>query len=36
VFAVIRSKAAGRTPEFDFEKIDVLSRAAIHAAEGQG
>jgi hypothetical protein len=36
VFAVIRSKAAGDRPGFDWQKIDVLSRAAIEAAESQG
>ena len=36
VFAVIRSKAAGEMPGFDWQKIDVLSRAAVQAAEGQG
>jgi hypothetical protein len=36
VFAVIRSKAVDQTPGFDRQKIDVLSRAAVEAAEGQG
>jgi hypothetical protein len=36
VFAVIRRKAAGDRPGFDWQKIDVLSRAAIEAAESQG
>ena len=36
VFAVIRSKAVDETPGFDWQKIDVLSRAAVQAAEGQG
>ena len=36
VFAVIRSNAAGEMPGFDWQKIDVLSRAAVQAADGQG
>jgi hypothetical protein len=36
VFAVIRSKAVDKTPDFDWQKIEMLSRAAIQAAEGQG
>jgi hypothetical protein len=36
VFAVIRSNAAGEIPGFEWQKIDVLSRAAVQAAEGQG
>jgi hypothetical protein len=36
VFAVIRSNAAGEMPGFEWQKIDVLSRAAVQAAEGQG
>ena len=36
VFAVIRRTAAGARPGFDWHKIDVLSRAAIEAAESQG
>ncbi len=36
VFAVILSNAAGQTPGFDWQKIGILSKAAIQAAEGQG
>jgi hypothetical protein len=36
VFAVIHSKAAGDRPGFDWQKIDMLSRAAIEAAEVEG
>jgi hypothetical protein len=34
VFAVIRSTAAGDRTGFDWQKINLLSRAAIEAAEG--
>jgi hypothetical protein len=36
VFAVIRSKAVDKTPDFDWQKIEVLSKAAVQAAESQG
>ena len=36
VFAVIHSKSIGQTPDFDREKIDILSRAAIEAAAHEG
>jgi hypothetical protein len=36
VFAVIRSKAVGEPPGFDWRKIDELSKAAIQAADAQG
>jgi len=36
VFAVIRSKAIGEAPGFDWRRIDALSKAAIQAAEAQG
>ena len=36
VFAVIHSKSIGQAPDFDREKIDILSRAAIEAAAHEG
>jgi hypothetical protein len=36
VFAVIRSNVAGETLNFDWQKINVLSKAAVQAVESQG